>query len=89
MEYLSTREVMSLFGWTTRASVSRVAIQERWDKIPGSRPRHYLARDVQDYILTRKHTDLARRSGIVFKGLFRHIDGIGATCPICRKRLDK
>ena len=85
MEYLNTRQVMKRFGWTTRAMVSRVALQEGWEKKPRSRPREYLINDVKDYAVTRQHTDLARSQGHVFRGLLRHKNGHSASCPVCKK----
>lgn len=86
MEYLSTNEVRSITGWT-RQFVSFVAIRENWQKLPGSRPRHYLASDVQDYLKSREHTNLARRMGLVFRGMIRHHNGYSLECPICNSDL--
>lgn len=80
MEYLTTAEVMSKFGWRSRQAVNQVATREGWTRVRKYRCS-YLKADVDRYALDREHTAEAKRRGHTINGLIRH--GNGATCPVC------
>jgi len=84
-EWISMRDLREHFDWS-RQFVSFIALRERWTKIPGSRPRYYLASDVADFEISRLHSDLARANGVIFRGLIRHVIGFSDICPVCKEQ---
>lgn len=84
MEYVSSKTVREYFGWT-RAMCSRVALREGWRIKDGQRPHFYVVQDVNDYLISREHTQRADEQGLWrSRGLIRHKDGYSAFCPICQ-----
>ncbi len=60
-EWLTTAEAMTLFGWTSRSYISRVARREKW-RVKKPRTPHpenrYYSEDVESFIRSRQRTDL-------------------------------
>lgn len=88
--WYSTREVASLFGWSSRQMVDHAARQEHWEtKRTFIGNRHatnlYAEADVLFYWRAKRRTFLLKKIGLTCVGLLRkpRPGEMDITCPTC------
>lgn len=86
--YYSTREIMALFGWRTRAQVSATAKSQGWAALRVGNVALYRGEDVVAYAQKRRRTRLAEELGWSWSGHPRTTrliedDGFDIACPVC------
>ncbi len=86
--YYSTREIMALFGWRTRAQVSATAKRRGWPVVRVGTASLYPAPQVAEYAQARQRTRLAEELGFSWRRLPKterllEDDGYDMDCPVC------
>jgi len=91
-KYVSSVSLREYLG-ISRQRVHQIAAWENWRVKDYNRPYWFEYDQVQEYLLNREHSEIAREKYKKrFRGLIRHPEGYNKKCPVCKElqaELDK